>query len=143
MNALLALVCGALIALQAATNAVLFRSLENVVWSAAVLLAVGLCVLLLAAAATGAVPPAAAQFKAAPAWAYTGGIVVATYVVVITFLVPKIGVGNAVVLIVAGQIMAAVLFDHFGLFGVEQKLMDIKRAAGIVLLTAGVYLART
>jgi transporter family-2 protein len=77
---------------------------------------------------------------AAPLYGYLGGIIVATYVIMITVLVPKIGVGTAIGLIVTGQIICAVIIDHFGLFNVAVRSINLSRSIGIVLMIVGVYL---
>jgi transporter family-2 protein len=42
-------------------------------------------------------------------------------------------------LMVAGQLLLAVLFDHFGLLGFDLHKVTTARFFGIVLLVAGVY----
>jgi len=84
--------------------------------------------------------PSAQQLSAAPWYGYAGGIIVATYVVMITILVPRIGVGSAIALIVTGQIICAVVIDHFGFFNVQIRTLDMSRLAGITLMIAGIYL---
>jgi transporter family-2 protein len=77
-----------------------------------------------------------------PAYGYFGGFIVASYVIAITFLAPRLGVGNAICFIVTGQIFAAVLIDHFGLFGAPVQTLSWTRAAGIALMIAGLFLAK-
>jgi len=139
---ILAIICGAMIAVQASTNQVLLQHTGNIFWTAIMLFSLGLVTLLMLALVTGADRPSFSQLQLAPNWSFLGGIVVASYVVVITFLVPKLGVANAILLIVFGQIFAAVLIDHFGWFNVEITKIGIERLAGIALMLAGVYLAR-
>ena len=68
--------------------------------------------------------PALAQFKSAPLYSYAGGLIVCTYVMMITVIIPKLGVANAIGLIVTGQIICAVIIDHFGLFGATVITID-------------------
>jgi len=42
----------------------------------------------------------------------------------ITVIIPKLGVANAIGLIVTGQIICAVIIDHFGLFGATVITID-------------------
>jgi transporter family-2 protein len=84
--------------------------------------------------------PTTQQLVNAPSYGYLGGIIVATYVVMITILVPRIGVGTAIGFIVTGQILFAVLIDHFGLFNVAVRPIDIPRFVGVLLIVGGVYL---
>lgn len=73
---------------------------------------------------------------------YLGGLFVAFYVIAVTFIAPRFGVGNAIFFVLVGQLISAATIDHFGLFGAAQFPIDLKRIAGIALMVAGVYLAR-
>lgn len=73
---------------------------------------------------------------------YLGGLFVAFYVIAVTFIAPKFGVGNAIFFVLVGQLVSAATIDHFGMFGAMQFPVDGKRIAGIALMIAGVYLAR-
>lgn len=140
--AIVALVCGALIALQASTNAVLLGSIGNVLVTATILFAIGLAYLLTLMLIIRPPIPSLVDLADNPLWAYVGGIVVASYVLVITFLVPRIGVGTAIILVVSGQILFAVAIDHFGLISGQVYRLDAKRVIGIVSILVGIGLAR-
>lgn len=71
---------------------------------------------------------------------YTGGLFVVFYILSITWVSPRFGVGNAVSFVLLGQLIAMTIIDHFGLFGTLQVNADIKRIAGLVLMAAGVFL---
>ncbi|HRE44980.1 MAG TPA: DMT family transporter [Terricaulis sp.] len=71
------------------------------------------------------------------------GFAMAFYLLSITYLAPRFGVGNAVMLVVAGQIASAAVIDHFGLFGAPHKPIDLLRASGLVIMVAGVVIAQT
>lgn len=78
----------------------------------------------------------------APTVLYAAGVFFALYIVAVTFLGPRIGVGNAVFLVLLGQLASAAVIDHFGLFGATVVPVGVKRAVGLVVMAAGVYLAR-
>lgn len=136
----LALITGALIPIQASTNAAFSKSVGDPLITGLMVFVVGFFGMLVLAFILKAPTPSLAQIKSAPLYGYAGGIIVATYVVMITILVPRLGVGAAISLIVTGQIICAVAIDHFGLFGVQPRSFDLTRAAGITLMIAGVYL---
>jgi transporter family-2 protein len=136
----LALITGALIPVQAATNAAFSKSIGNALATGLMVFIVGLAGMTLFVLLSRTSFPARQQLTAAPLYSYLGGIIVAAYVVMITILVPRIGVGTAIGLIVTGQIICAVLIDHFGLFNVAVRAIDLTRFAGIILMIAGVYL---
>jgi bacterial/archaeal transporter family-2 protein len=139
---LLALVAGALIPVQAAANATLSKSLQGSVGYAALTLFVVAGAITLAAVLVTRTPlPAGDQFRAAPLWSYVGGVIVATYVLTITFLAPRLGIGAAIALIVTGQILAALLIDHFGLMRSLQFPLTPSRIMGGALMILGAFLA--
>jgi transporter family-2 protein len=71
---------------------------------------------------------------------FTGGFL-GVFVVTVTLLsVQEIGAANMFVLIVAGQLITAVLMDHFGLLGLKVNPISVQKAIGIFLLVAGAYL---
>ncbi len=139
---LLALTAGALIPVQAAANAALSKAAGgNVPFSAVVLFLVAGSVALAAVGASGAGAPTWGQLRAAPWWSYCGGLIVAVYVLTVTFLAPRLGVGAAIALIVAGQIAGALLIDHLGLLRSPVFPLTPSRAVGAGLMAAGVFLA--
>ena len=140
--AALALVVGALIPIQAATNAAMSKSLGGISYASLVLFGISLIVVVAWILLNQAPMPAAAAFRNAPIYGWLGGIIVATYVLSITYLAPRLGVGNAICFIVTGQIFAAVLIDQFGWFGAPIQLLTWQRVAGIVLMIAGLFLAK-
>ena len=136
----LALITGALIPIQAATNAQFSKSIGNPFITGLMVFIVGLIGMILFLLISRTAFPMRQQFTSAPVSGYLGGIIVATYVVMITVLVPRIGVGTAIGLIVTGQIICAVLIDHFGLFNVAVRSISLTRIVGMLLMIAGVYL---
>ena len=136
----LALITGALIPIQASTNAAFSKSVGNPFITGLMVFIVGLVgmILFLLISRTPLLTPP--QLVAAPVYGYLGGIIVATYVVMITILVPRIGVGTSIALIVTGQIICAVIIDHFGLFNVQVRPVDISRITGVLLMIGGIYL---
>ena len=140
---ILALFAGSLIPVQAAANAVLSKSLNGVVYSALTLFFIGFCFVACLALVNKLPLPTIESFTKAPLFSYGGGLIVATYVLSITFLAPRIGVGNAICFIVTGQIIAAVIIDHFGLMGSIHTPINYQRAAGVVIMITGLFLARS
>jgi transporter family-2 protein len=86
--------------------------------------------------------PALSAFRAAPVYGYLGGVIVGSYVLAITFLAPRLGVGNAIFFVVTGQILAAVVIDRFGLFGSLVQTLSWQRTLGVLLMIAGLFLAK-
>ena len=136
----LALITGALIPVQASTNAAFSKSIGNPFITGLVVFIVGLLGMMLFMLITKTSLPTPPQLVAAPLYSYLGGAIVATYVVIITILVPRIGVGTAIAFIVTGQILCAIVIDHFGLFNVQVRPVDVGRITGALLMIGGIYL---
>ncbi|HEU4680340.1 MAG TPA: DMT family transporter [Gemmatimonadales bacterium] len=140
--ALLALASGALIPVQAAANAALSRSIQgNVPFAALTLFLVAALATTLAVIGAGSPVPSGLELRSAPWWSYSGGLIVAFYVLTITFLAPRLGVGNAIALVVTGQVLSALTIDHFGLLRSLTFPLTASRLLGAGLMIAGVFLA--
>jgi transporter family-2 protein len=136
----LALITGALIPIQAATNAAFSKSIGNPYITGLMVFIVGLLGMVVFILLSRTPIPGRQQLLSAPMYGYLGGIIVATYVVMITILTPRIGVGTAIALIVTGQIICAVMIDHFGLFNVAARQLSVTRIAGVMMMIGGIYL---
>jgi transporter family-2 protein len=55
---------------------------------------------------------------------------------------PRIGVAMTISLIIAGQLITALVMDHFGLLGLEVRQVTPLRVAGVVLVGLGAVLIR-
>jgi bacterial/archaeal transporter family-2 protein len=136
------LAAGALIPAMAILNARLGRALGSALLAPVLLFAIGLFVSAACALALTHGLPALRQFGDARVADYSGGFIVAFYVITATLLAPRIGVGNFIVLAVSGQILSAALIDHFGLFGAATRPLDALRIAGMTLVVVGIVLTQ-
>ena len=143
MNALgyaaLAIASGLLIPVMARLNGTLATATGNVGWPALIVCAGAFAGALLFVAAQRVAPPA--NLLAQPAWFYFAGLIVAFYVIAVTWLVPRFGIGPTIICVVCAQIAAAAVIDQFGLFGAPVRPLDLPRGIGLALLIAGVVLA--
>lgn len=71
---------------------------------------------------------------------FTGGLLGAFVVTVVLLSVKEVGASNMFVLIVAGQLLTALLMDHFGILGMRMNPVSFQKIAGIALVVAGAYL---
>lgn len=76
-----------------------------------------------------------------PSWA--AGAFGVLYIMLAIALIPKLGAATVIALLVAGQLIASIVFDHFGLLGLPQQPADIYRILGAVMLLGGVILIRS
>jgi transporter family-2 protein len=73
---------------------------------------------------------------------WTGGVIGAVYVTLTVILVPRLGPALMFGTIVAGQMLAALVLDHYGLLGVPTHPVNVGRLVGALLLIAGVVMIR-
>lgn len=67
-------------------------------------------------------------------------MLVAFYVLSITWVAPRFGIGNAIFFVLLGQMLAATAIDQFALFGAAQRPLSLMRGAGLAMMAAGIAL---
>lgn len=137
-------VIGMSLTLQVGINGRLQAGLESPVLAAAVSFGVGLvglaaAYLVLLVSGNEAVP-SLGTIHQIPWWMWGGGLIGAAYIYSATILPGKIGFGQMFSLIVAGQVIMAILFDHFGLLGSPVHPVNPLRILGVLLLIVGVVI---
>jgi transporter family-2 protein len=58
----------------------------------------------------------------------------------LSHMIPRVGVGAAVITLVAGQLLVSSVLDHFGWLGGMGRPMDLTRAIGLGVVLVGVWL---
>ncbi len=139
---LLAFVTGAGVAAQSVINTRLRLLLGGPLWAAAAQFVVGLVLLLIVAAATRQPAPVTVGLGGAPWWVWTGGAFGAIFIVVTIVLTAEIGATLTLASIIVGQLTAALVVDHYGLFGGTVVRLTPTRVMGVALLLLGVTLIR-
>lgn len=137
-----AFLAGALIPIQATSGAVLGRALGSPLWGAAVALLIGTIAILIVALMLRLPIPAISTALHGPWWMWIGGITGAIYVATSLAIISRIGAGSFIVCVIAGQMAAALLIDHFGLLGLDIKPITMGRAMGVSLMFVGLLIAQ-
>lgn len=137
----LAFVAGVAVPVQTAINTRLRLDLDSSASAATLISFATGAVLLLVIAAfqPGGLRLAASAFQQSP-WKLLGGPIGVAFVFCMTVLAPKIGIAALISLVIAGQVVSSIGFDHFGLFGLAQKQITWERAVGALLMIAGVLM---
>ncbi|MFJ4454846.1 DMT family transporter [Pseudomonas sp. NPDC089392] len=138
----LALLAGAVLPFQAAGNAAVGRALGHWLWGAFTSLTVSSVVVIAALLVLRVPAPDLGKAMQGPWWLWIGGVLGAMYVAGAAALTPKLGAAGFLVLVVAGQIITAVLADHFGVMGLAGKPLNLARLAGVLLILCGVLLVQ-
>ena len=139
---MLALFTGALIPFQLAFNGQLGTALKNVYLGAFFVFLIGLLTLLIILITQRVAWPTALEMGAVPWTAWLGGIIATAYIVAVVFLIPRLGVGSTAVLIIAGQIVAAMVLDQMGAFGAAANPANLTRIGGAGLVIFGAALVK-
>jgi transporter family-2 protein len=137
---LLAAFAGAVVPFQSAINSNLARGLGHPLWATLASLLVSVLVLLPVILTLRLPLPSLGIISKVPLWMWAGGAFGVCFVALAVMLLPKLGASGFVALALAGQVIASMLLDHFGLFGLVEKQLSMSRVLGALLLIGGVVL---
>ncbi len=143
---MLGLMAGAALPIQGAVNALLRVDLGAPLAVGVVSFAVAtltMTLVLLAIVALGRAPGlrlGLGSLGYVPWWGWLGGVCGAAYVTAVFMAIPAIGAAVVVGLTVAGQQVASVFFDRYGLMRLPRRPVTPHRLAGVALLLVGVGL---
>ena len=137
--AILMLFAGIGIPIMAALNAGLGAKLQSPALAATILFFVGMLASLGYMWIFEGIPTIRVGIQA-PLHFYLGGLFVVFYVLGITWVAPRFGIGNAVSFVLLGQLISMMTIDQFGLMGAPQTSITLRRLAGLALMAAGVFL---
>lgn len=84
--------------------------------------------------------PGMAGITLAPWWAWTGGLLGATFVFSALTLAPKLGAASFVATGVVGTMVSSLVLDHLGLIGYRPIAVTPTRVFGAALVIAGMIL---
>lgn len=73
---------------------------------------------------------------------WTGGLFGAIFIASAIFSIHRLGAATVFSLIVVGQMIGSLVFDHFGLLGLPRHQIDTPRLIGAGFLVLGVVLIR-
>lgn len=137
-----ALIAGALMPLQAGSNAALARGLGHPLWATFVSLSVSILVLIVVMMCLRVSAPQWLPAIQLPSWAWLGGIGGVIYVSAALFITPKLGATGFIVAVIAGQMVASLVMDYFGLMGLPQQNIHWGRILGVLLIMLGVLVVQ-
>lgn len=139
---LIVLAAGIGVPVQTAANAALGKSLGGPIHSTLAVFLVGLILIMLIFTAQQHSVPNGAALAQAPWWSWSGGPLGVAYIFVLILVAPKIGMASAVGFVILGQILGAVLLDHFGWLNFPVHKVNWQRLLGAILMVIGVFLIR-
>jgi transporter family-2 protein len=140
LSRLFAFLVGAGLVIQVGLNMAVSRALGGAAMGALVNFIVGTLALITLLLFLRQPLPGREALAGVPAWAWFGGLFGAAYVALATFAGPRLGALLLLALTVAGQMVASVIVDHYGLLGFQQQPVTSLRMLGIAFLVVGVWL---
>jgi transporter family-2 protein len=84
--------------------------------------------------------PSVTELRLLPAWIWIGGLFGVYQVLVSMNAVPHLGVTLFIALVILGNLAAGLLYDHFGMFGLNIKPINFQSSIGVSLIVLGVWL---
>lgn len=139
---LLVFSAGVIVPLAVALNTMLAKTFKNPIFASLAVMLVATLFMAVVLIATMSPTPSADTIKSTPWYYWVGGILIAIYMVLMMFNVPKVGVGVSTSLVVAGQLMMGLLLDHLGAFGLPQASFSLGRFIGVTIIILGVMLLK-
>lgn len=137
---LAAVLLGVVLPIQVGVNAQLRAGIGSPMVAATVSFAVGTLGLLAVTAALRPALPASAAVARLPWWTWTGGLLGGLYIASTILLAPKLGAAALLAAIVAGQMLASLVLDHYGLLGFPVVPVTPLRILAVALIIGGVLL---
>lgn len=141
-GALLAVIIGAFLPLQALINAQLGRATAGPLFASFVSFLVGTIALGAALLAMRTPLPGTQMLGAVPGWAWLGGIIGAVYVFSATLLVPRLGAAALICLVVFGQVVASLALDHHGVLSAVRPADGLRMVGGVLVAIGAVLVVQ-
>jgi len=137
--ALIAIVIGTLMPLQAGLNAELTRNLQHPFAGAFISFLVGTIALAGILLFTDGFSNVKRLSMVSP-HLFLGGVLGAIFVTSSILLIPRMGATAMMGAFVTGQLLGSIIIDHFGFLGVPVSPINLTKVAGTVFLLAGLFL---
>ena len=81
------------------------------------------------------------HWRTVPWYALFAGIFGLVVIFSMSYMIPRIGVATALIILLAGQLLIGTILDHFGLLGAALRPLDITRIVGLGVVLVGVWLS--
>lgn len=140
-HAALMFAAGMGIPLLAGLNAALGQRLGSPVAAGAILFAVAFACALAVLVVTGQ-GAALARAPGQPPVLFLAGALMVFYLLSITFVAPRFGLGNAILFVLLGQIVSSTVLDATGLMGLAAREVSPTRLVGLAVMAAGIVLCQ-
>ena len=79
-------------------------------------------------------------WRAVPWYVFLAGPLGLVIIGSLSYTVPRLGSATASTLFVTAWLLLSAVIDHFGLFGVSQRALELPRLLGVMILLTGTWL---
>ncbi len=80
------------------------------------------------------------NWRTVPWYALCAGVFGLVVIFSMSYMIPRVGVATALIILLAGQLFIGTILDHFGLLGAIQRPLELSRIMGLAIVLAGVWL---
>ena len=81
------------------------------------------------------------NWRSVPWYASAAGVFGLVVIFSMSYMIPRIGVATALIILLAGQLVIGTILDHFGLLGASVRPIDGTRVIGLSVVLLGVWLS--
>jgi transporter family-2 protein len=138
----MATLLGVLVTFQPLMNAILSRAVGSPFGAAAISILVAALGAIGMVALTGRGDMSRAALASVPWWVYLAGFIGTLFVAGGAVLAPLTGALLFFTCVIGGQLLGALLADHFGLFGIEPRPATVARLVGLALVLGGALISQ-
>ena len=139
VSLLLALLSGALMAVQGSMNTALSKVI-GLLETTFVVHMIGTAVVIILLFALQMGKGNLHAIGDVPWYLYLGGVISVGIIYLVAASISEVGVANATTAIIVGQVATAIIIDHFGVFGLERIPYGWNQLVGLVFLVFGANL---
>jgi transporter family-2 protein len=135
-----ALLVGALIAVQTGSNARMKEAFGEALPAVIVSSSLGVIMLIMVTLGARTSWPSLHSLVTVPWWGWLGGALGAVYALATVLLARDLGAATLTALVVTGQLVCSIVLDHFGWVGFTEHAAGPGRLVGCLLMVAGFVL---
>lgn len=78
-------------------------------------------------------------WQAIPWYCYGAGLLGVVAIAALVWMVPRVGVASTITVVIAAQLIASAVLDHFGVLGLTARSLEPQRLLGLGLVLVGVW----
>jgi bacterial/archaeal transporter family-2 protein len=144
---LITVVIGMAIALQPVVNRELFKYVNHPLQAALISFSSGTALLILLCTwlyfFKGTASPLSAELSKGPWWMWLGGTLGVFFITASIYMVEPLGPTTMLMCFIAGQLIASIVLEHFGLLNTTVRPITAQRLFAVLLMAVAIVLITT